>query len=80
MTERGIWTCVTYLDDVFMVKFGGLTLESSASCHLETEESTHWFLWGVSLLLAFLLLLRGSCDCWGGCGSLALLGGGLGWL
>ena len=63
-----------------MVKLGGLTLESSASRHLEAEESTHWFLWSVSLLLAFLLLLRSSSECWGSCGSLALLGGSLGWL
>ena len=63
-----------------MVKFGGLSLESGASRHLEAEESTHWFLWCISLLLAFLLLLRSSSDCGGSCGSLALFGGGLGWL
>jgi hypothetical protein len=63
-----------------MVKLGGLSLESSASRHLEAEESTHWFLWCVSLLLAFLLLLRSCSDRWGSCGSLALLGCGLGWL
>ena len=66
-----------------MVKFRGFSLEPSASCHLEAEESTHWLLWCVSLLLALLLLQRSSYygyDCWSSCGSLALFGSCLGWL
>jgi hypothetical protein len=47
----------TYLDDVLMVKVWCFLLEASTSCHLEAEESTHWFLGSISLLLTLQLFI-----------------------
>jgi hypothetical protein len=61
-----------------MVKFRSFLLQSSATGHLETEEGTHGFLRGISLLLALLLFLwslRGRSS-----GSFSLLWSNLGWL
>jgi hypothetical protein len=69
-----------YLDDIFMIQVRGLLLESSTSRHLETEESTHRFLWCVSLLLALKLLLWNGVSRGGSSCSLALLWSSLSWL
>jgi hypothetical protein len=68
----------TYLYNVLMIEFGGLVLEDRAASHLETEESAHWLLGSVRLLLALLLLLWDNWSCGGywsclGCCLLALL-------
>jgi hypothetical protein len=63
-----------YLDDVLVIQFRGFFLKTGASRHLEAEEGTHRFLRGISLLLAFLFLVRGSLRERGGGDSLALLG------
>ena len=53
---------IAYLDDVLMVKVGGLSLKCLAAGHLETEESAHRLLWGIRILLSLGFLVWHNCN------------------